>query len=265
MEKRKIIKISLSTFFLIIAIIALLIMGFFVYKLNNEKTVALKQINTLESKSADVENSRNAIDDKTDDNTSESKSANVESSRNTIDDKTDKKLDTQNSLTSDTTNNAETYTYENMSGYFTFDEKIPVDYGTYTSDSEACKFLYLYKNGVYFYEGGLGNTNYWECGNYIIKDDNIILHSWFGESTYGDGKGLYLNEYISLLNGYKFNINSLDSISPELGFTNYPKVVMKRETNAELVKAAASKYEEKLKHDSLYNYSNTDMYKQQGQ
>ena len=60
-------------------------------------------------------------------------------------------------------------------------------------------------------------------------------------------------------------INSLNDISPELGFTNYPNVVMKRENNSELVKNAANKYEEKLKHDTLYNYSNTDMYTQPGQ
>lgn len=230
MEEKKTIKISMSTFFLIIAIITICVMGFFIYKLNNEKMTVLQQTTTLNNQSAKSENKQTIIENNT-----------------------------------NTQDSTEKYTYENISGYFTFDEKIPVDYGTYTSDTEARKFLYLYENGMYFYDGGLGTANHLECGNYIIKNDEIILHSWFEETTYGNNKGLYLNKDISLLNGYKFTINSVNSISPELGFTNYPNVDMKRETNSESVKAAANKYEERLKHDTLYNYNNTDMYTQPGQ
>lgn len=45
MGEKKTIKISLSTFFLIITIIAICIMAFFIYKLNDEKTI-LEQNNT---------------------------------------------------------------------------------------------------------------------------------------------------------------------------------------------------------------------------
>ena len=38
MEEKKVTKISLSTFFLILAIIAIIVMGIFMYKLYNEKT-----------------------------------------------------------------------------------------------------------------------------------------------------------------------------------------------------------------------------------
>ena len=39
MEDKKVTKISLSTFLLIIAIIIIAIMGFFIYKLNSEKAI----------------------------------------------------------------------------------------------------------------------------------------------------------------------------------------------------------------------------------
>ena len=241
MEEKKTIKISMSTFFLIIAIIAICVMGFFIYKLNDEKNTATEQLTTLNSKSANTENKKSITEDNT-----------------------NKTSNTQNSIEAanikETTENKdiETYTYENISGYFTFNEKIPVDYGTYTSDTEAHNFLYLYENGTFFYEHGFVNARATGCGNYIIKDNKIILNHWFSTTSYGEG--LYLSDF-----SYTLDINSIDSISPELGYTNYPKVVMKRETNSELVKAAANKYEEKLKHDTLYNYSNTDMYTQPGQ
>ena len=37
MDKKEPLKISLSTFFLIIAIIVIIVMGFFLFKINNEK------------------------------------------------------------------------------------------------------------------------------------------------------------------------------------------------------------------------------------
>lgn len=240
MEKKEPIKVSLSLFFLIIAIIVICVMGFFIYKLNEDKNIVNNKNNELNNQIKLLETNNNSLT-KTNENNSNDNKTLAENKNN------------------------EKYTYENISGYFTFNEKIPVDYGTYTSDTEAHRYLYLYENGMYFYESGLGSTNSIECGNYIIKDNNIILNRWFGETSYKNGKGLYLNEDINTLNGYKFTINSLNDISPELGFTNYPNVVMKRENNSELVKNAANKYEEKLKHDTLYNYSNTDMYTQPGQ
>lgn len=241
MEKKEPIKVSLSTFFLIIAIIVIGVMGFFIYKLNDDKNMANNETSELNNQIRALETKNNSLT------------------------KTNETNSNDNQTSTENENNQK-YTYENISGYFTFNEKIPVNYGTYTSDTEAHRYFYLYENGVYFYESGLGSTNFIECGNYVIKDNNIILHQWFSETSYkNDGKGLYLNEDINTLNGYKFTINSLNDIAPELGFTNYPNVVMKRETNTELIKNATNKYEEKLKHDTLYNYSNTDMYTQPGQ
>ena len=40
MEEKKVTKISLSTFFLILAIIAIIVMGIFIYKLNNDNILS---------------------------------------------------------------------------------------------------------------------------------------------------------------------------------------------------------------------------------
>lgn len=49
MEEKKTIKISVSTFFLIIAIIAICVMGFFIYKLNNDKLIEQRKSSELQS------------------------------------------------------------------------------------------------------------------------------------------------------------------------------------------------------------------------
>lgn len=50
MEEKKVIKISLSTFFLILAIIVIIIMGIFIYKLYNEKSIDNKKTTELQAK-----------------------------------------------------------------------------------------------------------------------------------------------------------------------------------------------------------------------
>lgn len=62
MEEKNVIKISLSTFFLIIAIIAICVMGYFIYQLNNEKTTATEQISNLNNQINDMKNTTNTSD-----------------------------------------------------------------------------------------------------------------------------------------------------------------------------------------------------------
>ena len=57
MEEKKTTKISLSTFFLILAIIAICVMGYFIYKLNDDKTKATDQVQSLNSQIANLEKS----------------------------------------------------------------------------------------------------------------------------------------------------------------------------------------------------------------
>ena len=58
MEEKGTIKISLSTFFLIIAIIAICVMGFFIYKLNDDKIASTDQLSELKNKISQLENNK---------------------------------------------------------------------------------------------------------------------------------------------------------------------------------------------------------------
>ena len=68
MEEKNVTKISLSTFFLILAIIAIIVMGVFIYKLNNDKTAEIQksnelqaQVNTLNGTVSDLQEKINKV------------------------------------------------------------------------------------------------------------------------------------------------------------------------------------------------------------
>lgn len=68
MEEKNVTKISLSTFFLILAIIAIVVMGVFIYKLNNDKTAEVQkstelqaQVNILNGTVSDLQGKINNI------------------------------------------------------------------------------------------------------------------------------------------------------------------------------------------------------------
>ena len=56
MEEKKEIKISLSTFFLVLAIIVIIIMGYLIYKLYNEKAVETDKIYNLKNEIISLQN-----------------------------------------------------------------------------------------------------------------------------------------------------------------------------------------------------------------
>ena len=61
MEEKKVTKISLSTFFLILAIIAICVMGYFIYKLNDDKTKATEKVSELNNQVAKFQKKVNQI------------------------------------------------------------------------------------------------------------------------------------------------------------------------------------------------------------
>ncbi|MBR3697683.1 MAG: hypothetical protein IKM97_05455 [Clostridia bacterium] len=68
MEEKNVTKISLSTFFLILAIIAIVVMGIFIYKINNDKTLEIQkstelqaQVNSLNGTVSDLQGKINSI------------------------------------------------------------------------------------------------------------------------------------------------------------------------------------------------------------
>ena len=77
MEEKNVTKISLSTFFLILAIIAIIVMGIFIYKLNNDKTAEIQkstelqsQVNNLNGTVSDLQGKINSISQTISSNTS---------------------------------------------------------------------------------------------------------------------------------------------------------------------------------------------------
>ena len=59
MEKNKKIKISLSTFFLIIALILIILMAYFIYKIYNDKEMANNKVKDLNTQVSDLKNGGN--------------------------------------------------------------------------------------------------------------------------------------------------------------------------------------------------------------
>lgn len=66
MEEKNITKISLSTFLLIIAIIAIIVMGIFIYKLNNDKTTEIQKSTELQSQVSSLSGTVNNLQGKID-------------------------------------------------------------------------------------------------------------------------------------------------------------------------------------------------------
>lgn len=56
MEEKKSIKISLSTLFLILALIVIVVMAYFLYKLNNEKIAETEKVSALNNQVSNLEN-----------------------------------------------------------------------------------------------------------------------------------------------------------------------------------------------------------------
>lgn len=158
MEEKKVITISLSSFFLIIAIIAICVMGFFIYKLNNEKTTATKQVRELNSKVTLLES-----------NKVETKEEVIQSSKATNE-------ITKNNAENTINNTAKSYSYSDVKGEYEW--KNENDFGVQLILSEDGTF------GYYFEVGGI-------TGNYTIVDNTIILNEIF---VHGGGLGLVVTK-----------------------------------------------------------------------
>lgn len=61
MEEKNVTKISLSTFFLILAIITIIIMAIYIYKLNNDKSIEIQKTSTLETQINNLEKKLSSI------------------------------------------------------------------------------------------------------------------------------------------------------------------------------------------------------------
>lgn len=151
MEEKKAIKISFSTFFLIITIIAIGIMGFFIYKLNYDKTKATEQVNELSNRVSLLESTKKepTIIEKT--------NTNAEITKNNSDSVVD--------------NTKSAFSYDNVKWLYKYNKKL-------NADSTAQYELCLLDNGTFSYHY-MTEFDHALWGNYIIVNDEIILNQLF--------------------------------------------------------------------------------------
>lgn len=93
MEEKKVTKISLSTFFLILAIIVIIVMGIFMYKLYNEKTIETEKSAELQTQVNNLNETVNNLQGK------------INNISETINKDTSTQTPTSNDLSSNTTSN----------------------------------------------------------------------------------------------------------------------------------------------------------------
>ena len=158
MEEKKTTKISLSTFFLILAIIAICVMGYFIYKLNDDKTKATEQVSELSNRVELLESAKNepTIIEKTNTNTEIAK----------------------NNSESIVNNTKNTYSYNDIKGIYECSKNY--------SDGSSSYKLTLYENGTFKYLIAFEAPTTL-IGNYIIVDDEVRLNEMF---VMGGGVGL---------------------------------------------------------------------------
>ena len=158
MEEKNAIKISLSTFFLILAIIAIVVMGIFIYKLNNDKIKEIQksnelqlQVNNLNGIVSDLQERMNTISETINSNTNA-----VETSIN---------------------NSNNVAIIENILEEGTYVAEKQID----PSDGEGIYKVKIEKNKFsidLFYNGGYNGT-------YVIKDNILICNADEEETSEG--------------------------------------------------------------------------------
>lgn len=162
-EEKKVTKISLSTFFLILAIIAICVMGYFLYVSNSKTADMISNEKELNAKIAKLENEIISKQDqiKTEQN-------NVNSSNNS----NSNEISNTNNTTSNSSIVESNMTFSSLSGIYVGNAK--VEQGKTPSGETEVK-LYLYENGSFEYNDspGLGSG---KVGYYTFTENNIILH-----------------------------------------------------------------------------------------
>lgn len=84
MEDKNVSKISLSTFLLIIAIIAIVIMGVFIYKLDNEKTIETQKSTSLQAQVNNLNGTVSDLNGKINSNSNKISSENIANTTNKV-------------------------------------------------------------------------------------------------------------------------------------------------------------------------------------
>lgn len=154
MEEKKPIKISLSTFFLILAIIVILIMGVLLYIFYNNKITAEAEAESINAKVSEQKTTIEALQGQTENNkASETKNANTDEKKST---------ETYNEISG---------TYDgvfNLGGVEKFEYKLEL--------AENGTFRYSHTSKM---DGREDYGPYATLGNYIINGDKLEIHEIF--------------------------------------------------------------------------------------
>lgn len=97
MEEKKAIKTSLSTFFLILAIIAICVMGVYIYRLNDDKMKSTDQVSQLNNQINSLENTVNSLQKKIENTSNTQEQTQIVSNTSTVENNT-----TANNITNTT-------------------------------------------------------------------------------------------------------------------------------------------------------------------
>lgn len=198
MEEKKTIKISLSTFFLTLAIIALVILGYFTYRLFNYKNNADIQISDLTNQ---ISNYKSSID---------SSSNTVNTTNNTENDNTINNIDDEQKKYY---NNLSDSLSKNLKEGNTIYVSIPTYKGHLSINNKKEAYIYLPNFEQYSANSGK-------------KIASNVVNAWFCEEGQAQG-----NEYILFLKDdgtvtyVKFSTDFSSSASTKTKFEDTEKVI----------------------------------------
>ena len=202
MEEKNVTKISLSTFFLILAIIAIIVMGIFIYKLNNDKTAEIQKSTELQSQVNSLNSTVNDLQGKIN-NISE-----TINSTNTV----------NNSVTSNTSQTNVNNITSLKLGKYTVDQ-VKLDEGGVSNEECGVK---LQENNQFEIYMGYGSQH---SGKYEIKDNNLICKSNLLTSESG---GYFENKTdvvftFKIINNNKLELSKIDINDKEHDKLVYPE------------------------------------------
>jgi len=185
MEEKNATKISLSTFLLIIAIIAIIVMGVFIYKLNNDKTIEIQKSTELQAQVNSLKNQNNNLSGTI--NTLQENSSN-EVTNNTVAEKSEK-----NNLNNNVEKSVAEYNKNFSNSVFNqlnTGTNIIVPIWAYCNYSE----LTINKNHEAFWNNQ-GNDTFPETSNTKVASN--VVNAWYcplGQDIESNGCLLFLKE-----------------------------------------------------------------------
>ncbi len=199
MKEKETLKIGLSTFFLILAIIVIIIMAFFIFKLYNENSIVKNDVTQLNNEIRNLK--ENTI-------------GNLQSSTHNISNSNDLTNTTMNTL-KDSTSTKNNNNIKLKMGTYTVNEIQSDENGV---SNEECGVEIKENNEFKIYMG----WGTWHSGKYEITDNSLICKSTLLEWESGD----YGQKNTNVIFTFKIiNNNKLELTNIDINDTNNEKLI----------------------------------------